>query len=116
MRETDSLSLKELETQVRQCEVMLVLIGEKWLFATDRHGRRLLDDPRDVVRNEIQIALENKLIVIPVLLGGAPFLETSALPEPIAKLSQIQAGKLSHEHWDEDFKVLRSAITDRGAQ
>ena len=39
-----------LEDRVRACDVMLVLIGPKWLTAIDEMGRRRLDDPQDFGR------------------------------------------------------------------
>jgi hypothetical protein len=41
-----------IEEQVGACDVMLVLIGKRWL-ARDAAGRRRIDDPDDFVRIEI---------------------------------------------------------------
>src|SRR5687768_11964174 len=38
---------------VTTCEVLLAVIGPRWLDATDQHGRRRLDDPDDIVRLEL---------------------------------------------------------------
>ena len=42
--------VRVLEGQVSACDVMLVLIGPKWLSAIDEMGRRRLDDPQDFGR------------------------------------------------------------------
>jgi hypothetical protein len=46
-----------LEAQVARCEVLLALIGQGWLAATDKSGARRLDSPDDFVRVEIASAL-----------------------------------------------------------
>jgi hypothetical protein len=50
---------------VGSCDVLLAVVGPHWLTATDRDGRRRLDDPRDIVRLEIAAALERDIRVIP---------------------------------------------------
>jgi TIR domain len=52
---------------VSTCEVLLAIIGPRWLTATDDDGQRRLDDPDDTVRLEIAAALERDIRVIPIL-------------------------------------------------
>ena len=47
---------------------MLVLIGNQWLEGKDAKGNRRIDDPLDYVRFEVETALKNGTVVIPVLL------------------------------------------------
>ena len=35
---------------VGSCDVLLVLIGDRWLTITDEDGKRRLDDPSDLIR------------------------------------------------------------------
>jgi len=42
-----------LETTLRKCAVMLVLIGNNWLSVTDERGQQRLNDPNDFVRRHI---------------------------------------------------------------
>jgi hypothetical protein len=53
---------------VDSCAVLLVLIGRQWATLADEDGRRRLDDPDDLVRFEVQSALERGVRVIPVLV------------------------------------------------
>ena len=56
---------------VSTCEVLLAVIGSRWLTATDEDGRRRLEDPDDIVVLEIAAALERDIRVIPILVEGA---------------------------------------------
>jgi TIR domain len=60
-----------IASAVGSCQVLLALIGDRWLGSTDRTGRRKLDDSNDLVRLEIQAALERNIRVIPVLVDGS---------------------------------------------
>jgi hypothetical protein len=64
--------------------IMLVLIGDRWLTAEDRGGRRRPDDPDDILRNEVAQALLAGIRVVPVLVGGASLPRSEQLPPDIA--------------------------------
>ena len=67
-------------------DVVVVVIGPSWLTAADADGRRRLDEPTDVVRNQIQRALAAGVIVIPVLLGRTQMPRPDQLPPGLAQL------------------------------
>src|SRR5690242_19550992 len=48
---------EEIRRAVAACTVLVAIIGSAWLTATDEQGRRRLDDPDDLVRQEIEAAL-----------------------------------------------------------
>jgi hypothetical protein len=52
--------LQSIRERVSAADVLFVLIGPRWLAATDREGYRRLDDPHDLVRLEIELGLERK--------------------------------------------------------
>jgi TIR domain len=54
-----------LNSQMAECDVVLVVIGSAWLGATDESGGRRLDNPDDFVATEIAWALGRKIPVIP---------------------------------------------------
>jgi TIR domain len=60
-----------IQQAIGSSDVLLALIGPDWLTATDQDGRRRLDDPDDIVRLEVEAALECGVRVIPVLAEGA---------------------------------------------
>jgi hypothetical protein len=57
-----------LQERLQGCDVMLVLIGPRWLDANDAAGNRLLI--REILCVEIAAALKRNILVIPVLLQG----------------------------------------------
>jgi class 3 adenylate cyclase len=91
----------------RSCDVLLAVIGRRWLDASDASGTRRLDQPEDYVRTEIQAALEGETIsVIPVLVQGAEMPASAKLPVPLKKLAHRQAAELSDGRWGYDVGQL----------
>jgi len=105
-----------IRSAVASCDVLLVLIGDRWLTITDDDGQRRLDHPEDFVRLEIQAALSRIVRVIPILVGKARMPLPGELPECLAKLAGRQAFKLRPDHFgadiDELLKVLGRALRD----
>jgi len=85
---------------VGSCDVLIVVIGKKWLDCTDAAGRRRLDDPKDFIRLETATALRRNIRVVPVLVQGATMPGAQNLPEDLEKLSRRQAIEISDAHWD----------------
>lgn len=98
-----------IDSQLRSVDVVLVIIGPRWLAATG-DGQRRLDDPRDVVRLEIETALASGKPVIPVLVGGAAMPGEEQLPAPLGGLARHQAVVLSDGGWQGDVGRLEAAL------
>ena len=60
-----------VEQAVGVCDGLVAVIGQEWRGASDATGALRLEDPADLVRLEIAIALERDIRVIPVLVQGA---------------------------------------------
>jgi TIR domain len=95
---------------VSSCQVLLAVIGPRWLAATDEDGRRRLDDPDDLVRLEIAAALERDIRVIPILIEGAAMPRRQQLPEALAGLARRNALILRHESFRADADRLLAAV------
>ena len=95
-----------LEQRLRECGVVLVLIGPHWLEARDAEGNRRLDNSDDWVRLEISSALKREITVIPVLLGGATLPPKAALPADIRGLLDHQAVSVSNTGFRSDMAGL----------
>lgn len=99
----------ELDRQVAKCDVMLVLIGPRWLDARSEKGRRL-DDASDFVRIEIERALQREIRIVPLLIDGAQPPDPTQLPASLQGLSRRQAIVLTHERFGSDVEGLNEAL------
>lgn len=101
---------ERIQRAARLCKVMLVLIGPKWLTTTDEHGRRRLDDPRDLLRREIEIALQRGIPIIPVLVRGARMPREEDLPDSLKELTKRQGRHIQKGHWEQDTDILVKGV------
>lgn len=95
---------------VGSCDVMLALIGTRWVTAATPAGIRRLDDTDDYVVTEISAALERQIRVIPVLIEGARMPEAADLPNRIRDLARRNALNLDTAGWSTDLEVLAAAL------
>jgi pterin-4a-carbinolamine dehydratase len=75
---------EEVRQQCSSADIVLVVIGPKWLEARDQFFQRRIDQPDDWVRQEIELACNST--VIPSAFGGAHIPPKEALPESIRYL------------------------------
>ncbi len=90
-----------LDEQVSQCDVLLAVIGRRWLDAKNENGALRLHDENDFVRIEIASALGRGITVIPVLVEGGTVPPIDALPPQIEQLSFMNA---AHVRPGRDFR------------
>jgi hypothetical protein len=87
---------EQLDEALTRCGALLVVIGSRWLTVKNSDGSRRLDDPDDVHRREIAVALSREdVTVIPVLVDGATMPRSEELPEDIRGLTDQQARSLA---------------------
>jgi WD40 repeat protein len=124
-KDVDSIQLGDdfaevITAAVARCDVLLALIGDRWLTITGEDGQRRLEDPGDFVRLEIEAALARGIRVIPVLVDGARMPRAGDLPASLAKLVRRQALELSPSRFDSDtgrlLRVLDSNIAEASAR
>lgn len=103
-----------IEDAIASCDVLVALIGEKWLTVMDDNRRPRLNNPTDYVRRELVAALRrHDVLVIPVLLDGAAMPETKDLPAPLQGLADRNAVTLVGADWDTDVGRLIKALERR---
>lgn len=99
---------KVIAQKIDSSNVLLALIGPRWLSVTGGNGVRRLDDTRDFVRLEIGRGLERGIRVIPVLVGGATVPLAHQLPEELRPLAERQAIEIR----DTDFHIDAQQLAD----
>jgi len=83
--------VEALEKGLSTAAVMLAVIGQHWLSATDKQGRRRLDMPGDFVRQEIAESLRRPGVgIFPLLVNGAEMPDEEELPEPLKALHRLK--------------------------
>ena len=103
-------SIRQLLTT---CDVLLVIIGPRWLTATDQEGRKRLEDSKDLVRAEIEQGLERKIRIIPVLLPGTSMPSENDLPAVLAPIAQFNAMEIRESSFEHDVEKLIEAMGRR---
>jgi hypothetical protein len=101
--------IQVIEDAVGSCEILIAVIGQRWLSSTDGTSRRL-DNPNDFVRLEISAALNRNVRVIPVLVEGARMPRQQDLPDDLARLVRRHALEISDLRWHHDIAQLISVI------
>ncbi|RYD84325.1 MAG: TIR domain-containing protein [Verrucomicrobiaceae bacterium] len=96
---------------LNQCKTFLALIGPSWTQSKDVIGNRRLLDPDDLVRIEIEVALENGLNVIPVLINGAAMPSENDLPDSLRALCGLNAAIIRQDpDFHRDMQRLAGAL------
>jgi hypothetical protein len=97
---------KYIGDQVSQCEVMLVIIGQRWLTITDETGNRRLDSAADFTRIEIEQALQRSIPVIPVLVDGIGMPRPEDLPASLEQLAFRNATTVRDPEFPSDMERI----------
>lgn len=100
----------KLEAIGKSCQVLLALIGKRWLEATDAAGRQRIALPDDHVRKEIERALQRGIAVVPVLLDGAAMPGKADLPDSLKPLAVRNAVSISNANYVPDLEHLTHSI------
>lgn len=101
-----------IQSQLDACDVLLVMIGEKWerLFI-----ERTASGEYDYVQAEIETALKasdvRRLVIMPVLVDNTPMPSAQSLPKSIHPILKLQAAKMRRDpHFKADLDLLRQKI------
>lgn len=81
-----------VERYLSRCDVLVAIIGSNWVI--DKNGIRLLERDGDVVRYELETALDRGIRVIPLIVGGAPMPAADQLPKSLKKLCGLREIRL----------------------
>lgn len=114
-KDVDSIELgedfvQEINRAVGSTDVLLALIGDRWLTVTDDDGVRRLEHPDDFVRIEIEAALSRDVRIIPILIDGATMPRAAELPRSLAPLARRQALELDPARFQSDTSRLLEVL------
>jgi len=102
---------KVIEEHVQKCDIVLAVIGKKWLTVTDDNGEPRLNNKNDFVRIELDLGLKRHIPVIPILVDDASMPKESELPDSLNGLPYLNALKVrTHPDTDSDMRRLIKAI------
>lgn len=87
-----------IDAQVANCDVLLAVIGPHWLSRL----RERATESQDFVVLEIESALRQQKLVVPVLVGDTPMPRAEQLPARIRDLAYRNGQNLPNAH----FRVL----------
>jgi formylglycine-generating enzyme required for sulfatase activity len=109
---------KHIASEMDQCAVLLAVIGRNW--AGETNGGRRLEDPRDLVRIEVEAALGRDLPVIPILIDRATMPSEADLPPSLASLAyrnaiDVDQGRDFHHHVDRLIKGIERFLPSPSA-
>lgn len=100
-----------IERFLKDCTLVVVLIGKSWARLTDRAGReRSISDSDDFPHMEVAAALKRKIRVIPLLVGGATVPEATDLPEDLRSLRRRNAVDLRDRTFERDVEELMGVV------
>jgi hypothetical protein len=99
-----------LLTAVRRCHVLLAVIGQHWVDFASTRGGRALDHADDWTRREIAEAFENRIPVIPVLVGRQTRLNPEELPEELASLAECQYLRFDHRNAQDSLARIADEV------
>jgi formylglycine-generating enzyme required for sulfatase activity len=106
--------VKVLRDEVAKCDVLLAVIGPRWMDARDEHGNRRLDSANDFVRIEIASALQRDIPVIPILLEGTRVPNADQLPDDLKRLALQNGLDVRHASFHNDMDKLIRGLRRQG--
>jgi hypothetical protein len=98
--------VKRLTSEVASCDVLLAVIGPRWLDLCDEDGKLRIDNPTDFVRVEISAALQRDIPVIPILVNGARIPRAERLPADLKDLAFRNGLEVRHTSFHDDVNRL----------
>lgn len=104
---------QELLMAVRKSEVLVAVVGRRWLVAKNGDGSNPLLDENDWVRKEILEARDNAVRVVPILIGRTlPRLSRSDLPEVLEWLADCQDERFDSRTAESDLRRIGDKLLD----
>lgn len=99
-----------IENQIRSSRAFVALVSHNWLGSRDDQGNRRIDSPEDWIHRETSLALQQKMLLIPVLVGGMKAPSKADLPvelQPFAALNMLALQEIAfHDRLRETLETV----------
>ncbi len=106
----DTPRAQRLAEEMRRNAVLIAVFGPNW---AERRARLIESGAEDSVVEEIEAALRERVLVLPVLIGDAAPPRAEDLPEALRPLAARLAHSVSTARLDEDAARLARLVTSR---
>jgi hypothetical protein len=101
-----------IDQAVKSSGVMLALIGPRWTTATDLEGRRLLENPNDYIRLELEAAHRHGVPVVPIVVDDARLPSRDDVPIELHWLLELQALEINSAGFQSGVDRLIHLLTN----
>lgn len=105
-----------LDSKVAECEILIAVIGRRWLNAGAEGVANRLHDPDDFIRMEIAAALRRGIPVVPILLDGAGLPRVDDLPDELKPLARRNGTTLDRSTFQADVDRMMQGLRMRPKQ
>lgn len=103
---------EEISEWISQSDIFLALIGSRWLTASgDSEQTPRLQSPNDLVRIEIESALDSGIPVVPVFVDGVDLPDQSLLPDSLRELFARNGAVLDYRTFETDVEKIVVAMS-----
>ena len=99
----------KLDQELAKADIYLVMIGSIWT-QVEKNGLKRLCDSNDVVRKEVEYAINSGRMLIPVLIDSTSMPSLEELPDSLKDLRKYNALTLSHDRMSGDVDRLIDQI------
>ena len=101
---------KVVDDALRGTDVLVAIVGPNWR-GTRKLGSARINDANDLVRIEVETALQRDILVIPALVGGAIMPKPTELPDSLRDFSFRNAANIdSGRNFDTDVERLMRSM------
>jgi hypothetical protein len=102
--------ISEIDAFLSSCQLLIPVIGPRWLAPGGTDELRPLDNPADTVRLELERGEARGVPALPVLVNDALMPKLGDLPPTLGWLATVNAARLRHDSFERDLTaVLESA-------
>jgi TIR domain len=106
---------EQIDKVLNGCDIVLAIIGPKWMGASRFKSRFRIHDDNDFVRVELSTALKRNIRVIPILIDGTRMPDAIKLPDDLKSLVlhqgiTVDSKKDFHTHLNRLMKEMDGII------